>query len=65
MNTSELIDILLLQAKEIETEGHAGWGNTMLDAAQKLKECESAMQTFVTRVENGEVRSKKKNIFAI
>ena len=33
----ELIETLNLQAQEIAAEGHAGWGNTMADAARELK----------------------------
>ena len=36
MQTSELIVTLLVQAQEIADEGHAGWGNTMSDAADAL-----------------------------
>ena len=34
--TSELIVALLVQAREIADKGHAGWGNTMSDAADAL-----------------------------
>lgn len=58
MMKSELIDRLLLQAKEIENDGHAGWGKTMLDAAQKLKECQDAMQTFsTTKCQNNMIKN--------
>lgn len=34
---ARLIETLELQAQEIAAAGHAGWGNTMLDAAQALR----------------------------
>jgi len=33
----ELIEHLRTQADEIASAGHAGWGNTMRDAADKLE----------------------------
>ena len=36
MNLKELIKLLREQANEIAKEGHNGWGNTMLQAADRL-----------------------------
>lgn len=41
METKELIDLLKHQAKEIESAGRYGWGNTMLCAASHLKKLEA------------------------
>jgi hypothetical protein len=43
MQTQELIELLEQQAKEISNANHAGWGNTMLEAACKLKRYVLAM----------------------
>lgn len=47
MKTQELIDTLKLQSVEIAKEGHAGWGNTMMAAADLLESlpCEVAGYT--------------------
>ena len=36
MKTKDLIKLLKKQAAEIAKEGHNGWGNTMLEAANRL-----------------------------
>lgn len=38
LNDNELIALLESQAQEIATEGHNGWGNTMLAASAALRE---------------------------
>jgi 3-phosphoglycerate kinase len=35
-----IIELLNYQANEIATEGHMGWGNTMVMAAERIKELE-------------------------
>jgi hypothetical protein len=37
MENKELIELLKKQANEIAQEGHAGWGNTMILAAERLE----------------------------
>ena len=37
MDIDELIEMLEAQAREIADEGHAGWGNTMIAAAEMLR----------------------------
>ena len=37
MDIEELIETLEAQAREIADAGHAGWGNTMIAAAEMLK----------------------------
>ena len=38
MTDKELIDLLNKQAKEIVESGQFGWGNTMLEAAERIEE---------------------------
>jgi len=46
MLTSELIDTLKAQAIEIALDGHAGWGNTMAEAAEALRKYEAAIDAI-------------------
>ena len=41
----EIIDRLKQQAKEIADAGHAGWGNTMLNAAEELERLSSIISS--------------------
>lgn len=43
MSNEQLRELLLQQAAEIAKEGHAGWGNTMLAAAEALAEPEGGV----------------------
>ncbi len=38
MDTNELIELLIKQSSDIAKNGYAGWGNTMLIAADRLRE---------------------------
>jgi len=42
MTNKELIELLRKQAEEIAKEGHAGWGNTMSFAADRLEAIKEA-----------------------
>ena len=46
ITTDELIAALNSQAKEIADAGHAGWGNTMSDAARALQQYVSAIDAI-------------------
>ena len=41
-----LVELLQKQAQEIADEGHAGWGNTMNEAADKIMALETIIRTM-------------------
>ena len=55
VRSSELIEILQKQADEIAIAGHAGWGNTMIEAADMLQKYMSANEVRSDEVRSNEV----------
>jgi len=47
MKVQELIDLLKQQAKEIADANIAGWGNTMLEAANRIEQLVSLQKPEV------------------